>query len=107
MYGSVGKTKLMSTVCSPLQAARVRPGQFLFVNVPTIDRTGWHPFTIAHRQLSDDGLTQDLYLHIKPRGAWTKVWAIQQTNHVPSVHVMHSLKCLGSSISTWLLLDLS
>lgn len=47
---------------------RWRPGQFVFLSAPAAGLRDAHPFTIAGRAHSGDGL----YLMIKPLGDWTR-----------------------------------
>ena len=45
-----------------------RPGDWVFLKVPTIARYEWHPFTIS----SSPERRDELWLHIRSAGHWTK-----------------------------------
>uniref|UniRef100_A0A673TVW8 NADPH oxidase 5 n=1 Tax=Suricata suricatta TaxID=37032 RepID=A0A673TVW8_SURSU len=44
-----------------------RPGDYLYLNVPTIARYEWHPFTISSAPEQKD----TIWLHIRSQGQWT------------------------------------
>ena len=55
-----------------MQAARVKSNQFLFLNCSQAGYFEWHPFSIAAAYPSQDGLTQDVLVHVKAYGAWSR-----------------------------------
>ena len=55
-----------------VQSAKVQSSQFLFLNVPSIAGWEWHPISIAGVSPSADGVSQDVILHLKAYGSWTK-----------------------------------
>uniref|UniRef100_A0A8C0K351 NADPH oxidase 5 n=1 Tax=Canis lupus dingo TaxID=286419 RepID=A0A8C0K351_CANLU len=44
-----------------------RPGDYLYLNIPTIARYEWHPFTISSAPEQKD----TIWLHIRSEGQWT------------------------------------
>ena len=44
-----------------------KPGQYLFMNVPSVSRFQWHPFTIS--STPEEGFVS---VHIRLVGDWTK-----------------------------------
>uniref|UniRef100_A0A8C4L920 NADPH oxidase 5 n=1 Tax=Equus asinus asinus TaxID=83772 RepID=A0A8C4L920_EQUAS len=44
-----------------------RPGDYLYLNIPTIARYEWHPFTISSAPEQKD----TIWLHIRSQGQWT------------------------------------
>uniref|UniRef100_A0A8C8WQ55 NADPH oxidase 5 n=1 Tax=Panthera leo TaxID=9689 RepID=A0A8C8WQ55_PANLE len=44
-----------------------RPGDYLYLNVPTIARYEWHPFTISSAPEQKD----TIWLHVRSQGQWT------------------------------------
>ncbi|XP_006920278.1 NADPH oxidase 5 isoform X2 [Pteropus alecto] len=44
-----------------------RPGDYLYLNIPTIARYEWHPFTISSAPEQRD----TIWLHIRSQGQWT------------------------------------
>eukprot|EP01135_Chromosphaera_perkinsii_P010067 Nk52_evm3s2010 gene=Nk52_evmTU3s2010 len=46
---------------------RYKPGQYIFINVPSISKFEWHPFTLTSSPAEDT-----LSMHIKATGDWTK-----------------------------------
>ena len=56
-----------------MQAADVRPTQFIFINMPSVSRFDWHPISVSDALPSSDGVGQDVTLHLKAYGSWTKV----------------------------------
>ncbi|KAM8781593.1 NADPH oxidase 5 [Rhynchonycteris naso] len=44
-----------------------RPGDYLYLNIPTIARYEWHPFTISSTPEQKD----TIWLHIRSEGQWT------------------------------------
>lgn len=56
-----------------MQAARVKSSQFLFLNVPAVSWFDWHPISIASVTPAADGQCQDVVLHLKALGAWSRV----------------------------------
>ncbi|XP_062062196.1 NADPH oxidase 5 isoform X1 [Lepus europaeus] len=44
-----------------------RPGDYLYLNVPTIARYEWHPFTISSAPEQKD----TIWLHVRSEGQWT------------------------------------
>ena len=44
------------------------PGDYVFVQIPSIAKTEWHPFTIS----SAPEFTDFIFLHIRAAGGWTK-----------------------------------
>ena len=43
------------------------PGDYVFVQIPSIAKTEWHPFTIS----SAPEMTDFIFLHIRAEGSWT------------------------------------
>lgn len=72
-----GKTYVICGTLLPSQVTQLsikrpdkmhfRPGDWLFINVPTISAYEWHPFTISSAPEQKDFLT----LHIRSLGGWT------------------------------------
>ncbi len=50
----------------------MRPTQFLFVNMPSVSRFDWHPISVSDVHPGSDGVSQDVTLHMKAYGSWTK-----------------------------------
>ncbi len=73
-----GRTYVVSGVLLPSTVTQLiirrkhdfefRPGDWVFVNIPTISNFEWHPFTISSAPEQDDSFT----LHIRGVGGWTK-----------------------------------
>jgi hypothetical protein len=63
-----------------MQAAKVNSNQFLFLNVPSVSWFEWHPISIASVTPGADNLSQDVILHLKPYGVWSKVSLIVPLN---------------------------
>lgn len=74
-----------------MQAADVRCSHFLFINVPSVSRFGWHPISVADARPGADGVGQDVLLHLKSYGSWTKVCAPSNLNLSASFSAMHLL----------------
>ena len=55
------------------QAAKVQSSQFLFLNVPSVSWFEWHPLSVAAVIPGADNLSQDVILHLKAYGHWSKV----------------------------------
>ena len=47
---------------------RFKPGDYVFLNIPTISKHEWHPFSISSAPERSDFI----WLHIKAAGNWTK-----------------------------------
>jgi predicted ferric reductase len=59
-----------------------RPGQYTFVNVPSVAATEWHPFTIT----SAPG-DQYISVHIRVVGDWTSALWKRMQDYLESVRV--------------------
>jgi hypothetical protein len=68
-----------------MQAAKVRSSQFLFLNVPSVSWFDWHPISIASVTPGADNLSQDVVLHLKALGGWSKV----SPHPVSQSHMLH------------------
>jgi len=55
------------------QAAKVKSNQFLFLNVPSVSYFSCHPISIAAFTPGADNLSQDVVLHLKAYGSWSRV----------------------------------
>lgn len=72
-----GKTYIASGVLLPSKVIHLvvkrplnfhfHPGDYVFVNIPTIAKYEWHPLTISSAPEQDD----ELWLHIRAVGEWT------------------------------------
>ena len=56
------------------------PGQYLYVNIPSISKFQWHPFTITSSP--QDGF---ISLHIKVVGDWTENLLNQVKSEIPKI----------------------
>ena len=76
-YGQSSNTLLPKNSPDPR-----RPGQYTFVNVPSVAATEWHPFTIT----SAPG---DPYIsvHIRCEGDWTRALYEEMAKYLQSVRV--------------------
>ena len=76
-FGSHGRTYIEKGVLLPSRVVHLvikrppnfhfSPGDWVFVQIPEIARTEWHPFTISSAPEMDDVL----WLHIRAVGQWT------------------------------------
>lgn len=56
-----------------LQERTVNPDQVLFLQVPSVSRVQWHPFTLAADPKAREGATSGTaVIHVKSFGYWTK-----------------------------------
>uniref|UniRef100_A0A1A9X4W1 NADPH oxidase 5 n=1 Tax=Glossina brevipalpis TaxID=37001 RepID=A0A1A9X4W1_9MUSC len=77
MRGEHGKTYISSGLLLPSKVIHLvikrplnfnfRPGDYVFVNIPTIANYEWHPFTISSAPEQEDYM----WLHIRTVGEWT------------------------------------
>nr|XP_053626979.1 NADPH oxidase 5-like [Cherax quadricarinatus] len=73
-----GQTRTISGTKLPSQVMKVlirrpkdfdfQPGEYVFLNIPSIARYEWHPFTISSAPEQEDVFT----VHIRSVGEWTK-----------------------------------
>lgn len=56
-----------------MQAAKVKSNQFLFLNISSVSWWQWHPISIAGVVPGADNLSQDVTLHLKAYGHWSRV----------------------------------
>ena len=72
-----GKTYISSGILLPSRVTHLvikrpphfcfRPGDYVFVNIPSIAKYEWHPFTLSSAPEQDD----HIWLHIRGVGEWT------------------------------------
>lgn len=77
-YGRRGKTYVEQAQILPQNVVQLvvkrppnfyfKPGDWVYVQVPSIARWEWHPFTISSAPEIEDSI----WLHIRPVGQWTK-----------------------------------
>ncbi|XP_068452623.1 NADPH oxidase 5 [Clinocottus analis] len=60
-------SKVTHLVIKRPQFFTFRPGDYVYVNIPTIAKYEWHPFTIS----SAPEQSESLWLHIRSMGQWT------------------------------------
>ena len=80
-----------------MQAAKVKSNQFLFLNVPSVSWFAWHPISIAAVTPGADHLSQDVVLHMKAYGSWSRVILIPNPwSHCPRTYrVRNQHVCVG------------
>lgn len=76
-FSSYGKTTVMKAVVLPSKVTHVvlkrppdfdyNPGDYVYLNIPSLARCEWHPFTISSAP-EKDGV---IWLHIRSYGEWT------------------------------------
>ncbi|XP_068580049.1 NADPH oxidase 5 [Cebidichthys violaceus] len=60
-------SKVTHLVIKRPQFFHFKPGDYVFINIPTIAKYEWHPFTIS----SAPEQSESLWLHIRSMGQWT------------------------------------
>ena len=77
-FGTNGRTHVVQGILLPSRVVHLvikrpanftfSPGDYVFVQIPSIARSEWHPFTIS----SAPEVTDFIFLHIRAAGGWTR-----------------------------------
>ncbi|XP_054476510.1 NADPH oxidase 5 [Anoplopoma fimbria] len=86
-------SKVTHLVIKRPQFFQFKPGDYVYINIPTIAKYEWHPFTIS----SAPEQSESLWLHIRSMGQWTN--RLYEYFREPESQEL-STKRLGASLKT-------